>query len=43
LDQHIADLKLVNIAHATHWVVHEQPERVIYEIADFLKAPTATQ
>ena len=43
LDQHIADLTLVNIANATHWVVHEQPQRVIDEIAVFLKAPTATQ
>jgi pimeloyl-ACP methyl ester carboxylesterase len=39
LDQHIADLKLVNIPNATHWVVHEQPQRVIDEIAVFLKAP----
>ena len=37
LDTHIADLKLVPIQGATHWVVHEQPERVIAEIADFLK------
>ncbi len=43
LDQHIADLTLVNIANATHWVVHEQPQRVIDEIAVFLKAPTAIQ
>jgi pimeloyl-ACP methyl ester carboxylesterase len=41
LDQHIPDLKLVNIANATHWVVHEQPQRVIDEIAVFLKAPSA--
>ena len=38
LDTHIADLKLVPIQGATHWVVHEQPERVIAEIADFLKS-----
>jgi len=37
LHQHIPDLKLVPIAKATHWVVHEQPERVIAEIAAFLK------
>ena len=36
LDAHIPDLKLVPIAQATHWVVHEQPERVIQEIASFL-------
>jgi pimeloyl-ACP methyl ester carboxylesterase len=37
LDAHMADWTLVPIAHATHWVVHEQPERVIAEIADFLQ------
>ena len=36
LDAHIPDLKLVPIAQATHWVVHEQPARVIQEIANFL-------
>ncbi|MDP4772602.1 MAG: alpha/beta hydrolase, partial [Limnohabitans sp.] len=36
LDAHIPDLKLVPIAQATHWVVHEQPARVIQEIASFL-------
>ena len=41
LDQHITHLTLVNIANATHWVVHEQPQRVIDEIAVFLKAPAA--
>jgi pimeloyl-ACP methyl ester carboxylesterase len=42
LDAHIPDLKLVPIANATHWVVHEQPDRVIHEIADFLQ-PIAIQ
>ena len=37
LDEHIADLKTVPIANATHWVVHEQPQRVIEEISAFLK------
>lgn len=36
LDAHIPDLKLVPIEQATHWVVHEQPARVIQEIANFL-------
>ena len=36
LAQHVPDLKLVPIAKATHWVVHEKPERVIREITDFL-------
>ena len=37
LDDHIAQLKIVPIANATHWVVHEQPQRVIEEISAFLK------
>ena len=37
LQDHVPDLKLVPLPQATHWVVHEQPERVISEIADFLK------
>jgi pimeloyl-ACP methyl ester carboxylesterase len=36
LAQHVPDLKLVPIANATHWVVHEKPERVIREITGFL-------
>jgi pimeloyl-ACP methyl ester carboxylesterase len=41
LDAHIADLKQVPIGQATHWVVHEQPSRVIAEITDFLLPQTA--
>jgi len=36
LAQHVPDLKLVPIDKATHWVVHEKPERVIQEITSFL-------
>jgi pimeloyl-ACP methyl ester carboxylesterase len=36
LDAHIPDLKLVPIDQASHWVVHEKPERVMREIGDFL-------
>ena len=36
LAQHVPDLKLVPISKATHWVVHEKPERVIQEITSFL-------
>jgi pimeloyl-ACP methyl ester carboxylesterase len=36
LAQHVPDLKLVPIAQATHWVVHEKPEQVIREITGFL-------
>lgn len=41
LDAHIPDLSLVPIAHASHWVVHEQSERVIAEITGFLQAHPA--
>ena len=37
LDQHVSNLTLVPIENATHWVVHEQPARVIAEISLFLK------
>lgn len=37
LEAHVPHLKLVPLPHATHWVVHEQPDRVICEIANFLK------
>ena len=40
LDAHIRDLTLVPIEQATHWVVHEQAERVITEIAGFLQPQT---
>ena len=38
LQDHVPDLRLVPLPQATHWVVHEQPARVIAEISDFLKA-----
>jgi pimeloyl-ACP methyl ester carboxylesterase len=37
LDAHIANLKRVPIEQATHWVIHEQPARVIAEISGFLQ------
>jgi pimeloyl-ACP methyl ester carboxylesterase len=37
LDAHIADLKRVPIEQATHWVIHEQPVRVMEEIGQFLQ------
>lgn len=37
LEVHVPDLKLVPLPQATHWVVHEQPQRVMAEIAAFLK------
>ena len=42
LNAHIAELKLVPIEQATHWVIHEQPERVIAEMGAFLQ-PHTTQ
>lgn len=38
LDTFVPHLQLVPLPQATHWVVHEQPARVISEIARFLKA-----
>ena len=39
LDAHVTTMKLVPIEQATHWVVHEQPARVMAEITSFLKPP----
>jgi pimeloyl-ACP methyl ester carboxylesterase len=39
LDTHIGQLKRVSIEKATHWVVHEQPDRVMAEIRAFLQTP----
>lgn len=36
LEHHVPDLKIVPIDQASHWVVHEQPERVMAEITQFL-------
>ena len=38
LEAFVPHMRLVPLPQATHWVVHEQPARVITEIADFLKA-----
>jgi epoxide hydrolase 4 len=42
LAQHVPDLKLVPIAQASHWVVHEKPGQIIREITEFLK-PSSLQ
>jgi pimeloyl-ACP methyl ester carboxylesterase len=39
LNEHVPDMTLVPIENATHWVVPEQPARVISEISRFLKHP----
>lgn len=36
LDQVVADLQLVRIPEGTHWVVHEQPQRINRLIREFL-------
>ncbi len=36
LDGYIADLKLLKVPGASHWIVHEDPQRVIRTIAEFL-------
>ena len=39
LEAFVPRMTLVPLPQATHWVVHEQPQRVIAEIARFLQAP----
>ncbi|MGI4778768.1 MAG: alpha/beta fold hydrolase [Janthinobacterium lividum] len=36
LDAFVPELEVVRVPDATHWIVHEQPERVIREIAGFV-------
>ena len=37
LDDYVPALEVVKVADATHWIVHEQPQRVIAEIAAFIQ------
>ncbi|MGJ7521827.1 alpha/beta fold hydrolase [Variovorax sp. LT1P1] len=37
LDDYVPALEVVKIPDATHWIVHEQPQRVIAEIAAFIE------
>jgi pimeloyl-ACP methyl ester carboxylesterase len=39
LDAYVPRLDIVRVPDATHWIVHEQPERVAREIGDFLARP----
>jgi pimeloyl-ACP methyl ester carboxylesterase len=32
----VPDLRIVRLADATHWLVHEHPQRIIREIAGFV-------
>lgn len=36
LETHVPDLRVVRIPKATHWVIHEQPQRVVAEIESFV-------
>lgn len=38
LDEHVADLRIERVPGATHWIVHEQPARVIELLAGFLSS-----
>ncbi|MBS3997007.1 MAG: alpha/beta fold hydrolase [Hydrogenophaga sp.] len=38
LDEHVADLRIKRVPGATHWIVHEQPARVIELLAGFLSS-----
>jgi epoxide hydrolase 4 len=40
LEDYIPDLTLVPLPHASHWVVHEEPQRVVEEITAFLTRST---
>ena len=42
LDAYVPDLSIVRVPGATHWIVHEQPERVAAEIEQALKSGDAT-
>ena len=39
LEDYIPDLTLVPLPQASHWVVHEEPQRVVEEITSFLTRP----
>lgn len=39
LDQWVPQLRLARLPHGTHWVVHEQPQRVAQLIGDFVTPP----
>ena len=41
LEDYIADLTLVPLPQASHWVVHEEPQRVVQEISAFLARDSA--
>jgi epoxide hydrolase 4 len=36
LEQHVQDLRVVQLPGATHWVIHEQPKQLVGAISEFL-------
>ncbi len=36
LDRVVPDLRIVRLAEATHWLVHEQPQRIVRELSGFV-------
>jgi epoxide hydrolase 4 len=38
LDKCVEDLTLIKLENATHWLIHEEPQRVTHEIRAFLRA-----
>ena len=36
LDEYVAQLDLKKVPDASHWIVHEQPQRVVRHLAEFL-------
>ena len=41
LEAWVPDLQVVRVPQATHWIVHERPERIVHEVEQSLAALTA--
>jgi len=39
LDAWVPNVTIERFAAATHWIVHEEPERVAQRILEFMRAP----
>jgi hypothetical protein len=39
LDQYVPDLTIQRIPEGTHWVLHEEPERIIQMIREYIGKP----
>lgn len=42
LEAYVPDLKVTKVPNATHWIVHEQPQRVAQEIGAFIQRRPST-